>query len=97
MEKLYNEEGQVGVAVSYGYGAGWSTWSEVSPLDGRYNKLILAKEWEEALALAEEEGYYTGGLTDCVIEWIDVGTNFEISDYDGSESMMTNSCLTHMA
>lgn len=93
MEKLYNNIGQVGVAVSYGFGAGWSTWNEVSPLDKRYNELILEKRWKEALALAKEDGHYSGGLMTCKIEWLDEGTVFDIGEYDGSESLETLTSL----
>ena len=42
------------------------------------------------LAAAEErfKRYgYTGGLADCVVEWIPKGTRFDIDDYDGSETL----------
>ena len=87
MEKLYNEQGQVAVAVSYGFGAGWSTWEDVSSMDKQFNELILAKNWDEAKRLAEEFGYYDGGLEQCKIEWIDKGTDFTIDEYDGNESL----------
>lgn len=88
MEKLYNEQGQVAVAVSYGFGAGWSTWGDVSPLDKRYNELILKGDINKAVELAKEEGHYTGGLEDCKLEWLDVGTKFRIDEYDGYESLV---------
>ena len=94
MEKLYNKEGKVAVAVSYGYGAGWSTWCDVNPMDKRYNELILAENWEAAEVLAEKEGYYTGGLRGCEIEWVDVGSAFEISEYDGSEGLRADFTTT---
>ena len=93
IEKLYNEKDQVGVAVSYGYGAGWSTWNDVSALDKRYNELILNKKWDEAIELADKENHYIGGLTDCVIEWLDKGTVFDITEYDGSEGLEHHSTL----
>jgi hypothetical protein len=87
MEKLYNEKGQVAVAISYGYGAGWSTWEDISPLDKEFNELILNKDWKKAKELAESRNLYDGGLEDCRIEWIDVSTQFKISQYNGSESL----------
>lgn len=89
MEKLYDENGNVAVAVSYGYGAGWSTWNSVSPLDKRYNELILKEDWEKAKALAKKDGQFDGGLEDCCIEWLTPNTPFTIGDYDGSESLRT--------
>jgi len=87
MEKLYNDKGQVAVAVSYGYGAGWSTWNNVNPMDKDFNELILAKDWDKAEELAEERGEYGGGLRDCKIVWLDKGIRFKITEYDGSENI----------
>ena len=89
MDKLYNDKGQVAVAVSYGYGAGWSTWADVSPLDKEFNELILAEDWDKAIELANAKEYYSGGLTDCKIVWLDPGTKFIIEEYDGSENLQT--------
>lgn len=92
MEKLYNDKGQVAVAVSYDYGAGWSTWNTENKelcLDKTFNELILAKKFKQAEALAEELGYCGLGIEDCKIEWLDVGTKFYISEYDGFEELIT--------
>lgn len=86
MEKLI-KDGKVAVAVSKGYGAGWSTWGSVDPMDKRFNELILEGKIEEAEALAKSLGYYSDGLRNCVIEWLDIGTRFEIKEYDGNESL----------
>ena len=34
-------------------------------------------------------GYYGGGIEDCQIEWLEVGTKFYISEYDGFEELIT--------
>lgn len=86
MEKLI-KDGKVAVAISEGCGAGWSTWSDVDPMDKRFNELILEGKIEEAEALAKSLGYYSGGLEDCVLEWLEIGTRFEIKEYDGDESV----------
>lgn len=87
MEKLYNENGQVAVAVSKNYGAGWSTWNKPELcLDKRYNELILNKKFKDAEELAKTEGYYPGGIKDCIIKWVDSGDYFRITEYDGFES-----------
>jgi len=89
MEKLI-VDGKVAVAVSYGYGAGWSTWNDVSPLDGRFNQLFLDGKIEEIVRICDEEELgYAGGAEDVSIEWIPVGTKFIIGEYDGAESLDT--------
>ena len=89
MEKIVRD-GMVAVAVSYGYGAGWSTWTDVNPMDARFNQLFLEGKHAEAAALCDEEDLgYAGGAEDVSIEWIPVGTKFIIDEYDGAESLMT--------
>lgn len=89
MEKIVRD-GKVAVAVSYGFGAGWSTWNSIDPTDARYNQLFLEGKWKEAAALCEsEEDGYGGGAEDVEIEWLPVGTRFVITEYDGSESLVT--------
>ena len=89
MEKIVRD-GMVAVAVSGGFGAGWSTWNDVDPTDARFNQLFLDGKVAEAEALCKElELGYEGGA-DCVgIEWVPVGTKFVIDEYDGAESLMT--------
>lgn len=87
MEKLIID-GKVAVAVSGGYGAGWSTWNGINPMDARFNTLFLNGEIGEIKKICEEEDLgYAGGAEDVRIEWIPVGTKFVISEYDGSESL----------
>ena len=88
MEKLYNENGDVAVIISYGYGAGFSTWTDINPMDKRYAELILNKKFDEAIKLAESEGQYAGGIEGCEIEWVKKGTKFRITEYDGSENLI---------
>lgn len=89
MEKIVRD-GKVAVAVSYGYGAGWSTWNDVNPMDARFNQLFLDNKHAKASALCEELKLgYAGGGRDVEIEWVPVGTKFVISEYDGSESLDT--------
>ena len=87
MEKIVRN-GKVAVAVSYGFGAGWSTWNEVDPMDARFNQLFLDGKVDEAKALVDElELGYTGGADGVEIEWLPVGTEFIITEYDGSEGL----------
>lgn len=93
MEKIIRD-GKVAVAVSPGYGAGWSTWNDVDPMDAKFNQLFLDGDLEGIEALSEglkgDDTYiYTGGAEDVEIVWVPVGTKFVIEEYDGSESLMT--------
>ena len=87
MEKIVRD-GKVAVAVSYGYGAGWSTWAGVNPMDARFNQLFLDGKHDKAAALCKELGLgYAGGARDVEIVWVPVGTEFRITEYDGSEGI----------
>ena len=87
MEKIVRD-GKVAVAVSYGFGAGWSTWNSVDPMDARFNQLFLEGKWKEAAALCDELDLgYGGGAKDVEIVWLDEGTEFIVTEYDGSEGL----------
>lgn len=92
MEKIIRD-GMVAVAVSPGFGAGWSTWNKVDPMDARFNQLFLDGKYEEAADLCQELDLgYGGGSArrgDVEIRWIPVGTRFVIQEYDGAEDLMT--------
>lgn len=96
MEKFINEEGKVGVLVSNGYGAGWSTWvvSDDPSFYAMDKTLIEMKqrgassdEVEQYCEKAKGESPYMGGWSDTEIEWLDPGTVFTIHEYDGYESL----------
>lgn len=81
----------VGVLVSHGYGAGWSTWNdEVDPCN---KELIKAFEDglpdEDKLAIAKRlyPDAYFGGLLECSIEYLTAGTLYKITEYDGYERL----------
>lgn len=81
-------DGKVGVLISPGFGAGWSTWG--CPLFDKEIVELLEKEDFEGLEVLLEEKYpntYTGGLRDLKIVWLPVGTKFIVHEYDGSESI----------
>lgn len=89
MEKIIRD-GKVAVAVSYGFGAGWSTWNDIDPMDARFNQLFLDGKVDEVVRICDEEALgYAGGAQDVKIEWVPVGTEFIITEYDGSESLET--------
>ena len=81
-------DGKTAVAVSKGFGAGWSTWNSVNPMDMRFNVLFLEGKWEEAEKLCKELKLgYGGGAEDVRIEWVEKGREFIIEEYDGKESI----------
>jgi len=41
MKKYYNENNEFAVIVSYGYGAGWSTWTSMEPHDGEFVEFLF--------------------------------------------------------
>lgn len=93
------ENGKVAVLVSYGYGAGWSTWNV-----GQKSKNMLfdpdVVKWVrdgkpgelcDHVDLEEKYGEYVCdlGAQDLDIQWLDVGTRFLVHEYDGCESIWT--------
>ena len=103
--KRYDEEGNVAVLISPGFGAGWSTWShgedtEALLFDSRLVDAVLANmPIEEFTALCERLGYtnYMGGANDLEVIWLEPGTRFRILEYDGSETLETFDDLCHVA
>ena len=100
-EKYYNEEGQVAVLYSPGFGAGWSTWAggdEFSSAFLTMDKGLVMLALQKAREL-EVEAYlasklddpdnvpYLGGWSDIAIKFVDKGDQFRIHEYDGSESV----------
>lgn len=100
MIEKYIKDGKVAVAYSSGYGAGWSTWSddeltETLLFHPDIINMILSNRQSEINTdwLVEHfgEGFksvYCGGASDLSIEWVPVGTQFRIDEYDGSESVI---------
>lgn len=90
MEKVIRN-GQVGVLVSSGFGAGFYTWG--APLEAIFNPtlidLIENEKRQEAIDFVEKtwEDLSTGGVRNMRVVWIDEGTEFHIDEYDGSESI----------
>jgi hypothetical protein len=95
-------DGKVAVLYSPGFGAGWSTWNPaLDGLLVFCPALVAAVEAgthvdlsDEAVAAllgldltSNDDFLYTGGLSQVEIAWVPVGARFEISEYDGSESV----------
>ena len=97
VEKCYNEDGEVAVLYSPGFGAGWSTWNSQEAEELIFDKtlveMILGKRPQEEIEKYAIEKWgddiYTGGLGDVCVEFLPKGTAFVIEEYDGSESITT--------
>ena len=91
MEKVI-KDGKVGVLVSPGFGAGFSTWG--APIEAIFNptliELVQQEKVQEAVDFVEKtwEDVYTGGVQDLIVVWVPEGEEFIIEEYDGSESLM---------
>ena len=91
------QNGKVAVIYSPGFGAGWSTWniedngfSQDLIFDpGLADLIINQRSWEkiEAYVTLKWPGVYIGGLEQARVEWVAPGTEFKITEYDGSESL----------
>lgn len=88
MDKII-KDGKVAVAITREFGSGWSTWTDVSPMDPEFNQLFIDEKWEEAEELAKKKDLYIGGIRNIVIVWVDEGTEFIIDENDGLENLIT--------
>ena len=95
MEKLMRD-GKVAVVLSQGYGAGWSSWNdeqfqESLAMDKRIAEAVLSRNFGIVVEIARSicgESFYEGGADGLTVVWVDVGTAFSITDYDGHESVV---------
>lgn len=94
VERYYNENGELGVLISVGFGAGWSTWNDENLA---YDKRIIEK-WLEKVTSREMSDYlksigygspYMGGYGDLRLRFIPRGTMFCIHEYAGAEPIET--------
>ena len=92
MEKVIRDN-LVAVLYSPGFGTGWSTWHDTpdTMFDSRIvEKVEQSKQAEITEEFMESIGYtgcYCGGAKDLKIEWVPEGGQFDIQEYDGSESI----------
>lgn len=101
VERYYNENDELGVLVSHGFGAGWSTWNDK---EIAYDKRIVEKWLEKVTSdemcdYIESLGYkipYMGGYIDLELEFVPRGTMFCIHEYDGAESIETPETMCMM-
>ena len=103
----YIKDGKVAVLVSHGFGSGWSTWAYDHDPDTRDGMVfdavlvthILAGDRDAAAQFAEQKyAAYTGGIADLTVHWVPQGEQFEITEYDGAESLrIISECKFHTA
>jgi len=91
MNKLI-KDGYVAVLYSPGFGAGWYSWNYECPeilFDPAIVKLVEEKKFNELATYVtlKYPDIYTGGMKDLEVEWMPVGTEFKINEYDGAESI----------
>lgn len=91
MEKVIRN-GKVAVLISPGYGAGFYTWD--APLEAIFHPtlvdLIEKEQIQEAIEFVKLmwPEVYTGGVKNLKIQWLNEGEQFQIDEYDGSESLI---------
>jgi len=85
-------DGKVAVIFSPGYGSGWYTSHDIEALifDPSIVAWIEAEEQDKILnyMTLKYPNVYLGTLDDLRIAWIPEGTEFQIDEYDGSESIL---------
>lgn len=90
VEKLI-KDGKVAILISPGLGAGWSTWNWENAEELLFDKELIEKFINDRPNFEKfaEEKYPDCYLStrDLCVEWIDQGTQFEINEYDGNESL----------
>lgn len=96
IEKYKRDNGDVAVLYSPGFGAGWSTWAseyvEFLMFDKGLVELAMRNADEDEVdeyikSKIGDEYVFLGGWRDITIGWAQKGDRFEISEYDGSESI----------
>lgn len=91
MDKVI-KDGKVAVLISGGYGAGWSTWNielsdEMVFCPEIVNSLLQGGGSEYDIASKLFPDAYLGGLDGLYVGWVKQGCRFEISEYDGAETL----------
>lgn len=94
MEKVVRD-GKVAVLVSYGYGAGWYSWHRFEELI-YHPKIVELVENDQRELITEQlvqeildtdEYVCVLGAKGLEVKWVGQGCAFEITEYDGAESL----------
>lgn len=91
MNKLIRD-GKVAILITRGYGAGWYSWHSDEDLlfDPTIVLMIENKTPHETIRTYCREKFpdaSLGGIENLKVYWIPVGTEFQIDEYDGQESI----------
>ena len=100
MEKVIRD-GKVAVLYSPGWGTGWYSWHKMEELlyhpklvelvENNQHTEITEGLIAELLGVIDEDDMpfiSDSAIRDLVIEWIPVGNQFFVEEYDGAESIM---------
>jgi hypothetical protein len=98
VDKYVNDEGKVGVIISTGYGAGWSTGNdddlrEFLCMDKTLVEMCLRGVSQDDVGLYLNEVFgehyiYTNGWYGTKVVWLDVGDAFKVDCFDGFERLI---------
>ena len=91
IEKVIRD-GMVAVLYSPGYGAGWSTWAsyplnEICMFDPKVVAWVEGGKKGHVPIQNYDKDFYSNGSSSLEIEWVPIGTAFEIREYDGFETI----------
>ncbi|KAL8690383.1 MAG: hypothetical protein Q9218_004162 [Villophora microphyllina] len=95
VERYIDEKTQkVAVLVDPGYGGYWSSYQrgkaiEIALFDREIVKAVLDENYEEAERLTKIKlpHVLAGEVRNLMVEWVDQGDEFWISEYDGDETL----------
>ncbi len=95
IDRYIRDDGKVGVLLSPGYGAGWSTWdrqnSEFLCLDKQLITMILEEDYTGAAKRVQDvtksETVEEDDLRCLVVDYVPQGVLFRINEYDGHETV----------
>lgn len=89
--KMFKKNGKVGVIISPGFGAGFSTWNDRNmAIDFDLVDALLKSDMTRFKYIADEKygDWYDGGTVSLRVEWVPEGSQFIIEEYDGNESIL---------
>ena len=95
MIEKFEVDNKIGVMVSGGFGAGWSTWNneyeEFFLFDKGLIELIMSdapfEDIETYVHSKTSDDVYLGGYDGLYVDMIEKGRKFVVDEYDGSEGL----------